>query len=159
MALLIDGHNLIARLPGLSLADPDDERELIQVLQRYAWRRRKKITVVFDPGDNPGIGSPASRAAVRVIYASPGSTADEVIVRTVQRHHNPRELQVVSSDRSVISAARSCGARTITATAFAAELESVLWPAQGEPEKPSPDAGGLPPDEVSYWLRLFRGGE
>ena len=33
MHYLIDGHNLIARVPGLSLADPDDEVKLLQLLK------------------------------------------------------------------------------------------------------------------------------
>lgn len=36
MNYLIDGHNLIARTPGLSLADPDDEAKLVQLLRRWA---------------------------------------------------------------------------------------------------------------------------
>ncbi len=159
MTLLVDGHNLIAKLPGLSLADPDDERELIQVLQRYAWRKRKKITVVFDPGDNPGTGSPASRAAVRVIFASPGSTADAVIIYMVRQHRNPRDLLVVSSDRTVMSRARSAGARTISATAFALEIQSALSSRKVENEKPSFDSGGASEDDVAYWLRVFESDE
>ena len=40
MHYLIDGHNLIARVPGLSLADPDDEVKLLQLLKRWAAARR-----------------------------------------------------------------------------------------------------------------------
>ena len=34
MNYLIDGHNLIARTPGLSLADPDDEAARQMALER-----------------------------------------------------------------------------------------------------------------------------
>ena len=50
MPILIDGHNLIGRLPDLRLDDPDDEAKLVLRLRAYAARTRKRITVVFDQG-------------------------------------------------------------------------------------------------------------
>src|SRR5262245_8805655 len=38
MHLLVDGHNLIGQMPGLSLADPDDEAQLVLLLRGYAMR-------------------------------------------------------------------------------------------------------------------------
>ena len=38
MNYLIDGHNLIARTPGLSLADPDDEAKLVRLSARDGAR-------------------------------------------------------------------------------------------------------------------------
>ena len=40
MPLLIDGHNLIGQIAGMSLADPDDEGDLVMLLRRYATARR-----------------------------------------------------------------------------------------------------------------------
>ena len=55
MHYLIDGHNLIARVPGLSLADPDDEVKLLQLLKRCLLYTSdaadEEVTVAF-----PGIG-------------------------------------------------------------------------------------------------------
>jgi len=156
MALLIDGHNLIAKLPGVSLADPNDEQQLIQQLRRYAWRKRKKITVVFDPGLVPGTGQPPAHSNVHVIYASLGQTADSVIIRKVRQHHNPHELVVISSDREVISAVRAAGARTISSRAFASELCTIIQPAPNDVEKPMSETGTVSPDEVEYWLHVFQ---
>jgi uncharacterized protein len=51
MPLLIDGHNLISQIPGLSLSDPDDEGDLVMLLRRYTTARRgRKVVVVFDHG-------------------------------------------------------------------------------------------------------------
>ena len=35
MSYLIDGHNLIPKIPGLTLRQMDDENELIEILQRF----------------------------------------------------------------------------------------------------------------------------
>ena len=46
--IIVDGHNLIPKIKGLSLKMLDDESELIQILQEYARLTRKKIEVYFD---------------------------------------------------------------------------------------------------------------
>ena len=50
MPILIDGHNLIGRLPAISLQDPDDEDKLVRLLKSYQARTGKSLTVVFDAG-------------------------------------------------------------------------------------------------------------
>ncbi len=157
MALLIDGHNLIAKMPGISLADPEDEQQLIQVLRRYAWRKRKKISVVFDPGLLPGLSAPATRGGnIHVIYAPPNHTADSVIIQQVKQHRNPREITVVTSDREIIRTVQKYGARTISSRAFASELCAATQPAPADSEKPLAETGTVSPDEVAYWLHIFQ---
>ncbi len=46
--ILIDGHNLIGRMPGLALSDPEDEAKLVALLKRYRARHKRDIVVVFD---------------------------------------------------------------------------------------------------------------
>ena len=48
MPYLIDGHNLIPKIPGLSLEMLDDEDRLIELLQEFARVRRQRIEVFFD---------------------------------------------------------------------------------------------------------------
>ncbi len=48
MLILIDGHNLIPKIPGMSLADLDDENQLIPLLQTYCRKRRNTVEVYFD---------------------------------------------------------------------------------------------------------------
>ncbi|NOZ06455.1 MAG: hypothetical protein GXP41_08930 [Chloroflexi bacterium] len=158
MALLIDGHNLIAKMPGMSLADPEDEQQLIQILRRYVWRKRKKISVVFDPGLSPGYSTPATSSRnIRVTYAPPNHTADSVIIQQVKRHRNPREVIVVTSDREIIRTVQKYGAQTISSRAFASELRAVTQPVPDDNEKPMAETGAVSPDEVAYWLHVFQG--
>ena len=55
MNYLIDGHNLIAKIPGLSLSMPDDEERLVELLNRFGQHSRGKLEVFFD-GAPPGAG-------------------------------------------------------------------------------------------------------
>ena len=48
MPYLIDGHNLIPKVPGLSLKAIDDEMQLVEKLQEFCRRRGKQVEVFFD---------------------------------------------------------------------------------------------------------------
>ncbi|QLQ06054.1 MAG: hypothetical protein HZY76_08320 [Anaerolineae bacterium] len=61
MTLLIDGHNLIGVLPGIDLADPDDEVQLIHRLQAYHGASGRRMIVFFDSGDMPGAEDRSTR--------------------------------------------------------------------------------------------------
>ena len=81
MHYLIDGHNLIARVPGLSLADPDDEVKLLQLLKRWAAAdTRRKVTVIFDKGLPGGEAKHLSGGGVRAIFAPDNRSADALII-------------------------------------------------------------------------------
>lgn len=154
MTYLIDGHNLIARLPNLSLADPHDEIELIRLLARWRWRHRDvPVTVVFDPGDLPAYGARRRRrqSGITVRYAPFNSDADTVLKHLIQASRRPAQLTVVSSDREVRSAARRAGANTLSAEEFAGELT-----APPEPEQKQAADETLSPEEVEAWLKLFQ---
>ena len=57
MNYIIDGHNLIAKLPGLDLSMPDDEQRLIEVLMRFGRAGSHRIEVYFDAAP-AGQGNP-----------------------------------------------------------------------------------------------------
>jgi predicted RNA-binding protein with PIN domain len=139
MPFLIDGHNLIAHVPGISLQDPNDEGQLVLRLRAYNARTRKKITVVFDHGV-PGGWS-------REMSTGP----DRVMIGRIHAAKNPPSLLVVSSDREVCQAAEERGARVISATEFAARLLSP--PASRQ--MGTADDVRLSPAEVEEWMCLF----
>ncbi len=150
MPILIDGHNLIGRLFSLSLEDPDDEEKLVRVLMAHAARIRNKVTVVFDPGRYSATSQIRRYGNLEVIFAPPGSTADAVILRIVQRSRNPSEWLVVTSDHELSDSARRLGARVRSADSLAGELEGAGGGADVRGERL------LNPDEVQDWLNLFR---
>lgn len=156
MKYLIDGHNLIARLPDLSLDDPDDEIELVRLLARWRWRHGSPpVTVVFDPGDFAVPGPRRQKqAGVVVRYAPFGSNADVVLKRLIETSRQPAQLTVVSSDRAIQAAARRAGAGAISAEEFAGSLT-----ASPEHQENTIRDQPLSAEEVTMWLEIFQGGD
>ena len=168
MAILIDGHNLIGQMPNLRLDDPDDEEKLLIRLRAYRARTGKRLVVYFDPG--MAYQSPARRSqgGISVKQAGTGQRADDLIMHDVRRHPNPRELTVVTSDRSIQRMARLQGARIVDSATFADELGGPPG-IKGEPVRYPPpayslsDGGGvkekdnrpLSEEEVQAWLAIF----
>ena len=74
--LLVDGHNLIGRTPGLSLSREESSRE--QVLQRVAAAKGsggERVVVVFD-GNRPGSAKEQGFGGVRVVDAETPAQRD-----------------------------------------------------------------------------------
>jgi predicted RNA-binding protein with PIN domain len=152
MPILIDGHNLIGRLPGLSLDDPDDEEKLVRLLVSYQARTGKAITVIFDPGADSSLPRTRRTGKVQAVFARPGGSADALIARRVRQNKQPAGLLVVTSDRALRDAVERMGARTRSAEDFVSELEA-------DPTAPSDWRDRPPsPDEVDKWLDLFKHG-
>src|SRR5215216_6083127 len=122
MPYMIDGHNLIPKL-GLRLDAPDDEMELIQVLQEFRRRTGKDLEVYFD-------GAPASHAGSRKVgtitahFVRLGTTADNAIRTQLRRlGKGAKNWTVVSSDRQVQAEANAVRAEVVSSETFAALLK------------------------------------
>lgn len=155
MPYLIDGHNLIGQTPGISLADIDDERQLVSLLQAFSTRSGKVIWVYFDRGA-PGQEPPRPQGNVHISFVSPPRTADQAILAHLRRlGAEAPNWTVVSSDREVLSAAKHAGARSMRSQHFAHELKASA-PEGAAPEKPDTE---LSPDEIAAWQQLFESGQ
>ena len=67
MTYLIDGHNLIGKIPWIDLSSSDDEDELIKLLQEFARIRRKKIEVFFDQAP-PGYSGRRNLGNLKAVF-------------------------------------------------------------------------------------------
>lgn len=150
MPFLIDGHNLIGKTAGLSLADPDDEAELVRRIQQYCRRHRRRATVVFDAGIVGGRSRALSAPEVEVLFAPAGRRADDIIQERLRKARDPAGWIVVSSDREIQRIARQAGARVVSSEEFAAAMRS---PPPAPQEKRAPQ---MSEDEIREWLDLFR---
>ncbi len=154
MSYIIDGHNLIPQIPGLSLAQVDDETRLIRLLMTFCQKKKSRAVVFFDRA-SPGHQGGRAFGAVSAIFVSDRRKADDAIHDYLVAHRREaRNFTVVSSDRQVVRDATSLHARVLSTEAFADNLADSIFsetPSHGEAE---PDL--LSPEEISEWERLFR---
>ncbi len=153
MPYIIDGHNLIPKLPGLSLKALDDEMQLVEVLQEFCRLQRKQAEVFFD--NAPPGGTPIrSYGSVTAHFVRQGKTADDAIQEFLKRRGNAaRNWTVVSSDLAVQAAARAARAQVVSSEAFARLVQQTLQSTEQEAGKDS--STELDPDELDNWLKLF----
>jgi predicted RNA-binding protein with PIN domain len=156
MPYLIDGHNLIPKVPGMSLKSIDDEIHLIQTLQDFCRHSGKNVEVYFDNAP-VGVARVQKHGRVKAHFIRAGRTADDAIISRLRNlGRAAKNWHVVSSDRQVIAAARSLQAQVISSERFA----QALLPADPE-DHPDPGIDTdvlLDPAEVEAWLDLFERG-
>ena len=153
--LLIDGHNLIAQVPGLSLADPNDEQKLIVMLRQYAARKQARIVVVFDSGNPGGKSKELSGGNVTAVFAGSHTNADRILMERIRELKNSGDWVVVSSDREVQQAAQRRKMNVWSSAEFARKIGPP--PQRGDAaEPPTAKDSGLTKSEVDEWLRLFK---
>ncbi|MCB8943153.1 MAG: NYN domain-containing protein [Ardenticatenaceae bacterium] len=159
MHYLIDGHNLIAKIPDLSLNEEHDELELALKLKSWASANRKrKVTVVFDRGMPGGTARMLSNRDVTVIFAPQGQTADSLLIARIKQIPHPPEYTLVSSDQAIIAAAKKRKMRHILSEEFAGRLgydERLIVPSEPSVPTSKPDDVVLSDAEINEWLDMF----
>ncbi len=149
MPYLIDGHNLIPKL-GLRLDSPDDEMQLVGVLQEFCRLQRRDAEVYFD-GAPVGQDRTQKFGIVTAHFVRLGTTADSAIkIRLGKMGRAARNWVVVSSDHAVQNSARTVHADVISSNKFA-ELLKKASPLQSKLDTESK----LSSEEVEEWLKLF----
>ena len=153
MPYLIDGHNLIPKIPGLTLEDVDDENQLLELLLKFCQHLGKQVEVFFDNAP-PGGERARNYGLVVARFVRQGTTADEAIrERLVRLGRAARNWTIVSSDQEVQVEARAAKAHYTSSEAFANLLLQTL-------DEARKDKGGneetiMDPKELDDWLKLF----
>ena len=135
-------------MPGMSLADPDDEQKLVVLLRAFLARTGKKGTVIFDNGQ-PGGADDWSNNVLKVRFAAAASSADASILNRLAANEDGRGLVLVSDDQRLVAAAQRTGATVRSSREFGREL--VRGPASGD-KKPEVQSRA----EVAEWEKLFK---
>jgi predicted RNA-binding protein with PIN domain len=153
MPYLVDGHNLIPKV-GLRLDSPDDELELVAILQDFARLKRQQVEVYFDGAPIGQVGS-HKLGTIRAHFVKQGQTADNAIrTRLKNMARDSKNWVVVSSDKEVQGAARAHHAQFISAEEFV----KLLREARNSVPKSNKDDKKLSTAEVDEWLEIFRNG-
>src|SRR5512140_382011 len=84
MPYLIDGHNLVPKIPGMSLEDVDDEQRLLGMLGEFCRKTRKQAEVFFDNAPPGGVRA-RNLGLLIARFIRQGMTADEAIRQRLQR--------------------------------------------------------------------------
>lgn len=150
--LIIDGHNLIPKIPGMHLKDENDEVRLIEVVQEYCRLARRQAELFFDGAPEPRASS-RKNGLVHVHYIKLGYSADDAIIQYVRNIKGDKDnWTVVSSDHRIQNAVTSMGFKVIGSDGFSRLISTTLsseTAVQQRREKP------LSSSEVEEWLDLF----
>ena len=152
MPYLVDGHNLIPHIPGLSLKAIDDELELIEWLRAFCQQKRKDLEVFFDQAP-PGHVASRRYGRVTAHFVRQGTTADAAIhTRLLRLGKGATSYIVVSSDNQVQGFARQARAKVISSSDFARQLVELP---QNSPAS-QPGDRKLSAEEIADWEALFK---
>jgi len=99
-----------------------------------------RVVLFFD-----GSGDPVSLGSLSVRFAGTG-TADDAILREIERSASPQEITVVTEDRDLARRGRDAGARTSAPGDF--------WKRFGAGTRTSPAPGSERVD-VDEWMQWF----
>lgn len=151
MRYLIDGHNLIPKIKGMSLQDLDDEQKLVTLLNRFSKKARTQVEVYFDKAPIDSARS-IKIGAIKVHFIKIGSSADAAIIeRFMKIGKSIQGITAVSSDHAIQNAALRMKIKVLTSEEFASQMQVKLARREGTITNEAP----LSEDEVNEWLRLF----
>ena len=151
MPYLIDGHNLIPKIPGLSLRSIDDELQLVNLLQDFCRQQQKNAEVFFD---NAPVGYAKTQkfGKVKAHFVRRGLTADSALIKRLkQLRGEARNWVVVSSDHAIQAAARQARAQVLPSEVFARLIQQQTEMKSGDATKKLEGVD----DDINEWLKLF----
>ena len=98
----------------------------------------------------------ANDLQVKVIFSGHKRTADDVIIKMINKSSGPRDLTVVSSDRAIRSAAKRRGCKVITSGTFVRSASDELVRDKKKKRlEPAEKQKGLSREETDQWLSEF----
>jgi predicted RNA-binding protein with PIN domain len=153
---IIDGYNVIfarwVRPPTSDEELAEGRRLLVDHAARLAQRGRCRMSIVFDGVRPPDEAAGRRARGVSVLWSGSECTADQMIVRLVDRAGG--NVTVVSGDRlGVVDEASRRGATVVAPADF---LRATEKPGPGVHPEDKPSHASRA--DVEYWLDRFRRG-
>ena len=151
MQYIIDGHNLIPHIRGISLGDLEDEQALIEVLTPFLRATSSRALVFFDKAAQGHEGK-RNFGLVQAVFVPASQSADSAIENYIHKlGASARNQTLVSSDRRVQAAGRARYMTILTSAELAQKIQaqSNSRVSQTTPEKP------LSAEEIARWEDLF----
>lgn len=151
MQYIIDGHNLIPHIRGLSLRDLEDEQALIDVLTPFLRATSSRAMVFFDKAAQGHEGK-RNFGLVQAVFVPASQSADAAIENHIHKlGASARNQTLVSSDRRVQAAGRAYYMTILSSAKLAQKIRS-----QSESRGSQTDVEPqLTPEEIARWEDLF----
>ena len=143
MPYLLDGNNLIGRVRRTAQPSPEDRAALVAEIAGRLRQTRAKATIFFD---GPA-GERASALGSLSVRVPSGGSADDAIVREIERAAAPGEAVVVTADRGLAARCRDAGAKVCSPDDFFARFGAA------QPAPAGREAAGKV--DVEEWMRYF----
>ena len=129
MRIVIDGYNLIRRIPELRALDRDDLEAgrvgLASELSTYRAGKGHPITVVFDGADSIHLGGGSEKVAgITIRYSARGQSADQVIQKMCRE--GQADL-IVTGDREIIDVAMKAGVTVVSPDLFWDKVQEEMY--------------------------------
>ncbi len=159
---IIDGYNVIFN-PKFKDRGGDIERArsaLVRYVEDYASRKKVEFEIFWDGGAEVA-GARKDGYRVREFFTKSGQSADERIIRRVERLENKRRAIIVTNDRRHIAGiVKYLGTRVMSVEEFlelVAPVRSNSFINEIEDDNTSEDEKRIADDlSVDEWLELFR---
>jgi predicted RNA-binding protein with PIN domain len=118
LVYLVDAYNVIKRSPFFKNKKLKDARDAFFVYlehHRPSGSLKNRMALVFDGKDE--ISYPVPRYAFEIIFTR-GESADEKIKEMVASDANPKDIVVVTDDKSLAASVRALGAKIMATQEF-----------------------------------------
>ncbi len=150
MYYIIDGYNLIFSAKDDSKSTLQSLRQkLITALQREFAGKKISGIIVFDGShrrdEESGLSYPSP---LTIAYTPKGQSADEYIIERVELSKTPKQITVISNDRSLIRHVKSLGAKAMDNDAF------LVWVYKRKKRKKMAEPKDSP-ENIERLLRIF----
>ena len=151
MQYIIDGHNLIPHIRGLSLGDLEDEQALIEVLTPFLRATSSRALVFFDRAAQGHEGK-RNFGLVQAVFVPASQSADSAIENHIHKlGASARNQTLVSSDRRVQAAGRARYMTILSSAELAHKIQAQVE-SHGNQTRIEQQ---LTPDEIARWEELF----
>jgi len=135
LCYILDGYNITAQIPSLSLKNLRGSREgLVRLIDLYhpEGSERNEVIVVFD--GKPGMIGRDEGRGTKVLF-SENESADDKIRNLVENSRRKKEIVVVTDDRDLALSIKLLGASALPVKDFLSKVK------REDPEQELPKAG------------------
>ncbi|MBN2412774.1 NYN domain-containing protein [candidate division KSB1 bacterium] len=157
--IIVDGYNYILRQKFITDDDKNSlwhaREELIRQLIAFRGNKQINITIVFDGQDLKGLTKAHRPRGINIMFSEAPQKADPLIIRLIEKSPQPRNISLVTSDRSLANLARSIGCMVWSTKTLAKKLPQP----DIESEYKNKFNTTLTPKELEEWEQIFNNGK